>query len=253
MKFSVCLPAVFGKDDLPGALASIGEAGMDRYELWNWWEYDMEALEKVQWEKGFAPGALCTRFISLTDPACLDEYMEGLKATVELCKKLGCERIISQVGAEVPGVPREIQHRNIVEGIKKCLTIIEGTGITLLVEPLNTKIDHIGYYLWKASEGFEIVDEIGSPSVKMLYDMYHQYVMDDLNIDELTANIDKIGHIHVAGFPGRNEPLEGEIDYVPMFREILKTGYDGYFGLEYMALKDPVEGLKALQEAVRDL
>lgn len=253
MKFSVCLPAVFGMDDLPGALARIGEAGMDRYELWKWWENDIDALERVQNEKGFAPGAICTKFISLTDPACLDDYMAGLRETVAMCQRLGCKNIISQVGQELEGVPREKQHAQIVEGVKKCLPILEGTGVTLLIEPLNTRIDHIGYYLWKASEGLEIVREINHPSVKMLYDIYHQYAMDDLDVDELCENIDVIGHIHVAGYPGRHEPLEGEIDYVPIFKRACAAGYDGLFGLEYMAHNEPVEGLKAIQEATKDI
>lgn len=253
MKFSVCLPAVFGQSDLPGALARIGEAGMDRYELWAWWENDMDAIEKVQREKGFAPGAICTRFISLTDPACRDEYRAGLKESVEMCKRLGCKNIISQVGQEIEGVPREEQHRSIVEGVKACLDLLEGTDITLLIEPLNTRIDHIGYYLWKASEGLEIVREINHPNVRMLYDIYHQYAMDDLDVEELCGNIDVIGHIHVAGYPGRNEPLEGEIDYISIFKRVCAAGYKGLFGLEYNALKEPVEGLKAIKEAAKGI
>lgn len=253
MKFSVCLPAVFGMDDLPGALARIGEAGMDKYELWAWWENDMDALERVQREKGFVPAAVCTKFIPLTDAERHDEYREGLRETIAMCKRTGCKNIISQVGAEIEGVAREIQHRNIVEGVKKCLPDLEGTGITLLVEPLNTRIEHVGYYLWKASEGFEIVREIGHPSVKMLYDIYHQYVMNDVCVDEIKENIGLIGHVHVAGYPGRHEPLGSEIDYITLFREILSAGYDGLFGLEYHAVNNPVEGLKAIQEATKDI
>lgn len=78
--------------------------------------------------------------------------------------------------------------------------------LTLVIEPLNTKVDHPGYYLWRAAEAFDIVDEVEDDHVKVLYDLYHQAVMQDLRLYEIERNIDKIGHFHMAGCPGRHEP-----------------------------------------------
>jgi hydroxypyruvate isomerase len=253
MKFSVCLPAVFEKMPPAQALALSREAGMESYELWSWWDCDMDEILRAQRETGLRPAAILTPLISLTDPECRGEYIQGLKRTIDACRQLGCKSIISQVGSEIPGVTRRAQHESIVEGLRMCLPVLEGTGITLLIEPLNTRIEHKGYYLWSAGEGFEIVDEVGSPCVRMLYDIYHQYVMDDVDMSLIRENIVKIGHFHVAGYPGRHEPLGSDIDYMAIFREILDMGYDGAFGLEYMSAGDPVSGLKAILAATADM
>jgi len=124
---------------------------------------------------------------------------------------------------------------------------VEEAGITLVFEPLNTRIDHVGYYLWSLDEAFQIVEEVGSPNVKALIDLYHHYVMDDLDIDKIVANIHKIGHFHMAGFPGRHEPLiDSEVDYATVLGAIRKSGYAGAVGLEYFPVHSAAEGLKEL-------
>lgn len=124
------------------------------------------------------------------DPASRESYKDGLQKTSEVCKKLGCKTIISQVGQALENVPRALQHASIVDGLKESAAILEENDITLVFEPLNTKIDHPGYYLWSSAEAFEIEEEIGSSYVKELFDLYHQYVMDDLAVDEIVKNMD---------------------------------------------------------------
>ena len=253
MKFSVCLPAVFGNMPPAQALALSRDAGLGSYELWNWWDLDLDEILRTQQKTGLLPAAILTPLVPLTDPACRGEYIDGLKRTASACRYLGCRSIISQVGGEMPGVHRRRQHESIVEGLRMCLPVLEDAGLTLLIEPLNTKIDHIGYYLWSAAEGFDIVDEVASPSVRMLYDIYHQHIMEDIDMNEIRSNIDKIGHFHVAGYPGRHEPLGSDIDYIKIFREILDMGYDRAFGLEYMPGRDPVSGLKSILAVTKDI
>ena len=76
--------------------------------------------------------------------------------------------------------------------------------LTLVIEPLNTRINHPGYYLWSSGEAFQIVEEVGEDRIEVLYDLYHQYVMDDLVIEEIVKNIDKIGHFPGKRLYGRN-------------------------------------------------
>ena len=91
------------------------------------------------------------------------------------------------------------------------------------------------------------MEEVQDDHVKVLYDMYHQYVMGDLVVEEIVKNIDKIGHFHMAGYPGRHEPLmDCEIDYPRILRSIRESGYDGGIGLEYVPIHDAAEGLKVL-------
>lgn len=254
MHYSVCIPAVFNANPSSAALFSAAAAGFRRYEIWSWWDQDIDAYVKAQKENGLEIAAVCTFFISLTDPACREAYKDGLKKTIEVCKKLGCRTIISQVGQELENIPRTLQHESIVDGLKECAAMLEENDITLVFEPLNTKIDHPGYYLWSSAEAFEMEEEIGSSHIKVLFDLYHQYIMDDLSVEEIVKNIDKIAHFHVAGYPGRHEPLiDSEIDYKTILKAIKDSGYRGSVGLEYFPVYDAAEGLKTLQKELQAL
>ena len=120
----------------------------------------------------------------------------------------------------------------------------------LVIEPLNTYVDHAGYYLWSSDEAFQIVGEVNSPNIKVLFDIYHQQIMEGNIIPRIRKNINSIGHFHAAGSPGRHELDSGEINYPNIFEAIGEAGYTGYIGLEYFPLKDAVEGLKKLSGKV---
>ncbi len=243
MKVSICVDALyFGKDIYKG-LEEIKECGYDNFEIWCWWDKDIDRLIEVKKQLGMTLTACCTRFVSLVDPSQRDEYKKGLEASIKVAKKLECKKLISQVGNDT-GKSREEQHRALVEGLKECVQMLEENDITLVVEPLNTRVDHEGYYLWSSDEAFQIIDEVGSPNVKVLYDIYHQQIMEGDLLRRIIPNISKIGHFHAAGNPGRNELYYGELEYKRIFEEIGKTAFDGYIGYEYFT-KDPVaEGLR---------
>ena len=250
MHYSVCIPAVLGGKKLEEAMTAIKEAGFAHYEFWSWWDQDVDAIAAAQARTGLKPAALCTFFIPLTEPERREEYIEGLKKTIEVAKKLGCPTLISQLGNDT-GAPRSQQHASIVEGLRACTPLLEEAGLVLTIEPLNTLVNHPGYYLTSSIEGFEIVREVGSPNVRLLYDIYHQQIMEGQLIANSTANIDLIGHFHAAGNPGRHELLlPNEIHYPSVFAALKSSGYTGAIGLEYAPVGNPVEGLKALLQTV---
>lgn len=249
MRFSVSVGAVFQKLNMIGAMKAVRTAGLDAVEFWGWWDQDIAAIRACKRDEGLQIAALCTRFISLVDPQRRRAYIDGLKETIDVALELGCPNIISQVGDELPGVSREEQHKCLVEGLAQCAPLLERAGVTLVFEPLNTLVDHRGYYLYSADEAFLIEREVASPRVKVLYDIYHQQIMDGNLIARIGANIASIGHFHAAGNPGRHELEIGEIHYPSVLRAIDAAGYDGYVGLEYMPLHDPAEGLRALAAA----
>ncbi len=246
MKYSVCLAALFNGKDPYESLKTIKGLGIDTFEFWVWWDTDLSPYYKAKEVLRMEISCFCTKFFSLTDPSSRSQYIEGLKASIKTAKDLGVHKLISQVGNALPGVSNADQRLSIVEGLKACVPILEDSGITLLLEPLNTLVDHKGYYLTSSEEAFEIHDEVASPYVKILFDIYHQQIMEGNLISRITKNIEKIGHFHVAGNPGRHEPDSGEINYREIFKAIDKAGYDEYIGLEYFPLRDPEEGLKNL-------
>ena len=244
MNYSVCIDSVLPGKTAAEALKCVRESGLGYYEFWTWWNRDCDELLQAQKETGVKPVAMCTKFISLTDASRRKEYIEGLKGTIAVCDMLGCKTIISQVGAELKGVSREEQHQSIVAGLKACRSMLEDHGITLAVEPLNTRIDHPGYYLTAAREAFEIVDEAGSPWVKVLYDLYHQHISEGIDLPLILHRLEQIAHFHIAGYPGRHEPLEpNEIDYPTILKAIGDKGYQRFAGLEYFPVKEAKKGL----------
>jgi len=244
MKISICIEALFNGQDFVDSMEKISAIGIRNYEFWTWWDKDLKAIKDANEKFGLNTVAFCTKFISLVDPYKREEYIAGLRESIEAASFLGCKRLITQVGNN-NGYSRKIQHKSIVDGLKACVPMLEEAGIVLLVEPLNTYVDHPGYYLSSSFEGFEIIDEVGSPNVRLLFDIYHQQIMEGNIIRNFTANVDKIGHFHAAGNPGRHELYFGEINYREVFKAIDESGYNGFIGFEYFPLEDPLKGIKA--------
>jgi hydroxypyruvate isomerase len=112
----------------------------------------------------------------------------------------------------------------------------EAAAITVVVEPLNTLVDHAGYFLTGADEGAAIIRAVDSPAVRLLFDIYHQQVTEGNLSARLEAYRDLVGHIHVAGVPGRRDPGHGEINYPFLMDQLRRWPYEGYVGLEYRPL-----------------
>ena len=241
---SVCIDAVLGESSIENAVATVASTGLTAIEFWGWWDKDLSLLESAVQRHGLAISACCTKFISLVDPALRLEYLSGLRASIEAAKRLNCKTLISQVGDFLHGVPRDEQHECLVGGLKAAAEMLAGSGVTLVIEPLNELVDHAGYYLIRSDEAFEIIDEVGSEDVKVVFDIYHQQISEGNVIANITDNISKIGHFHAAGNPGRHELTVGELHYPSIFDAIKSTPYQGYVGLEYWPVKDPAEGLK---------
>ena len=253
MFYSACIPALFGGKSAREALAAASDAGLKHYEFWGWNEEQIASFAEAQAEFSMTPVAMCTTFHELTDPNGREAYVEGIKKTIPACKKLGCKNIISQVGPERSDISRQAQHESIVAGLKAAAPYVEEAGLILVFEPLNIRVDHVGYYLWSAEEAFQIQEEVGSPNVKVLLDLYHQAVMDDLDVDQIVANLHRIGHFHMAGHPGRHEPLiDSVVDYQTILGTIRKAGYTEAVGLEYMPVYPAAEGLKTLYAQLQE-
>ena len=128
--------------------------------------------------------------------------------------------------------------------------MLEQAGITLVFEPLNDLIDHVGYYLVRSEQAFAIVEQVASERVKVVFDIYHQQISEGNVIRNLKENIGRIGHFQAAGNPGRNELTRGELNYAEIFREIRESDYDGFVGLEYWPLDDVEVGLREAAKLV---
>lgn len=246
MRLCVPIPCFFSKMDFSAAIHKVRELGFDAAETYNWKTMDLDAVRAACEETGVELLSMCTTEFRMTDPACRDLWLAGLQESCEAAVRVGAKRLITQVGPDT-GAPREEQHASIVAALREAKPILEATGITIMIEPLNTLVNHPGYYLWSAVEGFEIVREVDHPLIKVVYDIYHQQVMEGNIIPNITNNLDCIAHLHSAGHPGRHELQYGENDYKVIFAAVDKAGYTGSCGLEYSPLLDPVESLREVR------
>ena len=244
LKPSVCIDAVLGDLSVTDAAAVVKSTGIEAFEFWGWWDKDLDEVLAARDANGLTIAACCTKFISLVDPTTRAAYLKGLEESIAAAQKLNVKTLISQVGDFRPGVPREEQHVCLIDGLKAAAPMLEAADITLTIEPLNELVDHAGYYLIRSDQAFEIIDEVSSPNVKVIFDIYHQQISEGHLIHNITQYIDRIAHFHAAGNPGRHELGNGEINYPKIFSAIQETDFDGYVGLEYWPLTEPASGLR---------
>lgn len=243
MRLCVPIPCFFPEMSVPDAIREVGRLGFDAAEIYGWRGLDPAAVRSACEEAGVELLSMCTTEFRMTDPALRSAWIEGLRESVAAAKAMGVGRLITQVGPDT-GAPRTQQHESIAAALREAKPILEEAGVTLMIEPLNTLVDHPGYYLTTAAEGFALVREAGSPSIRLVYDIYHQQIMEGNIIPSITKNLDCIAHLHAAGHPGRLELQHGESDYRVIFSAVDAAGYAGACGLEYWPKMDARESLR---------
>jgi len=241
MKLSVCINSVTGELSRTDAMRLSKKLGYTAVEFWEGGDNpDFKEWKPTLDETGLT--VACMGMVGgLVDSANRSAVLEATEKSIESAKFLGAKCIIATTGQELEGVSRDVQRQNIVDNLKAVAPLFKGTGLTLVLEPLNTLVNHQGYYLARSEEAFDILREVNCPNIKLLYDIYHQQITEGHLITTIQDNIDLIGHFHLAGNPGRGEPYFGEINYKEVFTAIDAAGYDGYAGLEYWAKVDSVE------------
>ena len=138
---------------------------------------------------------------------------------------------------------------NCIVGLKRLAPLAEKHGVTLCLELLNSKVDHKDYQADSTSFGAAVVKGVGSPRVKLLYDIYHMQIMEGNVVDTIKANLGHIGHFHTGGVPGRNEIDETqELNYRRVAQVIADSGYAGYLAHEFVPRRDPMASLRQAAE-----
>jgi len=177
-----------------------------------------------------------------------DKFEADFKNNITAAAEAGAPNVITLSGTR-KGMPDDQGMDNCVAILKRVAPIAEDKGITICLELLNSKVNHPDYMCDHTAWGAEVCKRVGSPRVKLLYDIYHMQIMEGDIIRTIRQNIQYIGHFHTAGNPGRHEFDDTqEMNYAGIAKAIVDLGYTGYFSHEYSPLKDP---LKSLDEALR--
>jgi hydroxypyruvate isomerase len=194
----------------------------------------------------------------LNNPRHHEEIFEATKHVIDLCAEHGVPNVIAFTGYRwldpadpaSPEIPLDKGADNTVRGLRELAAYAAPRNVTLVLEHLNTRDDshpmkgHPGYQGDDIDYCAEIIRRVESPNAKLLFDVYHVAIMNGDVIRRLRRYADLIGHIHVAGVPGRAE-LDGtqEINYPAVMRAVVDIGYQGYVGLEFIPTRDPDVGL----------
>jgi hydroxypyruvate isomerase len=138
---------------------------------------------------------------------------------------------------------------NCAAGLKQIMPVAEEHGVTVCMELLNSTVDHPDYQCDHTEWGVELVERVGSPRFRLLYDIYHMQIMEGDVIRTIRNHHDAIAHYHTGGVPGRNEIDDTqELHYPAIVRAIAETGYEGYIGQEFVPTAD--DSLQSLREAI---
>lgn len=248
MKLSVCVDMMFSYCDFYERFAEVKKCGINTIEFWKWTNKDIEKITDSKIDVSIFNIDSSDEQLSydlsrgILNDGRVDDFLKALEESIPVYKQLNAKAMIVLIGEN-----KEYNEENVLKCLMAAKPVVEKEGVTLIIEPLNN-IDRSGYSMSYAKPVFELLRKVGSPNIKMLYDIYHQNMMGDFSLAEVRRNIDIIGHFHVADAPGRHEPGTGKVDYVYIISEINKLEYDGYIGLEYRATKPDGETLGFIEE-----
>lgn len=187
----------------------------------------------------------------IKDKAVLEMLAGRFKTAVETGKRTGCQWTLAVPGRYNQRLDWDYQTANVVENLKRMAAICEPSGLVIVLEPLNPK-DHPGLFLTKMAQAYQIARAVGSPSVKILDDMYHQQITEGNIIPNIDACWDELAAFHIGDSPGRREPGTGEMNYRNIFKHIHGRGYTGVLCCEHGVSRKGLEGEKAFLAAYRD-
>ena len=189
------------------------------------------------------------RPVSIVDPAHRETFLGDIKNAIVYAKKLDIQNVSVTSGLSAAGKTYEQQWASLTEGVKRAADLIAEAKLTLLVEALNSIVDHQGCFLTSNVEALKLVKELNLPHVRLLFDLYHEQISRGNIIRTATEAAPFVKVFHVADNPGRNDPGTGEINYPNVYQAIKKTGYTGYIGMEYHPLADHLASFtKAVKE-----
>ena len=178
----------------------------------------------------------------------LAEFLKEIKASVEVARRVNAKWMTVVCGHVDLRIDPGYQTRNVVEALRRASEILEPHGLTMVLEPLNFR-DHPGLFLKEIPQAYQVCQAVGSPSCKILDDLYHQQIQEGNLIPNIDDAWEEIAYFQVGDNPGRKEPTTGEINYSNVFKHIHEKGYTGIVGMEHGNSKPGKEGELAVIEA----
>jgi len=178
-----------------------------------------------------------------------ETFLRECRQAVEIQARVNAQWCTVVCGDVHPRLAPGYQFANVVDTLRMGAEILEPTGLTMVLEPLNPLRDHPGQWLTRVPQAYSVCRAVDSPSVKILDDLYHQQITEGNLIPNIDQAWSEIGYIQVGDHPGRREPGTGEINYQNVFRHLHRKGYTGIVGMEHGNSQGGRDGERAVIDA----
>jgi hydroxypyruvate isomerase len=239
-------------------LAIAADAGIQSveliYEHEDWSDADAAKYKRIVNSYGMHMDTILAsrdwvkRPVALVNPAHRDAFLADVRHAIAWAKRLDVPQIILMSGNIQPGMTHEAQYASLVESAKRATDLAEAAEVTLIIENLNSKVNHPGYFLTSAAEALKAVKEVDHPRFRFLYDLYHEYVQNGDPMAIMKEAEPYVAVYHVADAPGRHDPGTGEMKWIDLYTAIGKSTYAGYIALEYLPV--PPDQVSSLIQSV---
>lgn len=255
---SACIEPMYGELPFLERFQAAKEDGFEFVEFWSWTDKDLDAVKAAADSAGIGiAGFNGDAGLSLVDPSQKEDYLAFLRRSVEAAKKVGARSVTIHSnglgeGGRVVDPYDSLSHTvklcAMFDTLRTCAEIAGNAGIDMNLEPLNITTDHVGNFLTTTRMAAELTRLIGSPRLRVLYDVYHMQLNEGSLCDNILAYGDQFGHVHVADAPGRHEPGTGEINYPKIFSCLERAGYRGLIGYELIPETTTKNAVRAIMK-----
>lgn len=185
----------------------------------------------------------------LDKPDVREGFLKDVRNAVEVSKRVNAKWCTVVPGCHDERLDWDYQTANVIDNFRRCAEICEKTGLVMVMEPLNNRRDHPKLFLTRIAQAYAICRGVNSPSVKILYDMYHQQITEGNIIPNIDLAWSETAYFQVGDNPGRKEPTTGEMNYLNIFKHIHSKGFKGIVGMEHGNSKRGREGEQAVIDA----
>jgi hydroxypyruvate isomerase len=216
-----------------------------------------EALAKNDMQMGVYVSGMAKNFWSAkpvfsgNDQNARDAFLSLVKSQVETAKRANAKWTTVVPGFIDPRLPMGFQTANIIELLHHVCDIFEKHDLTMVLEPLNTRVNHPDIFLRTVDQAYALCTAVNRPQCKILFDIYHEQIQSGNIISTIDAAWDHTAYFQVGDNPGRKEPTTGEINYKNIFSHLHKKGFDGIVGMEHGKSQKGLAGEKSLIESYK--
>lgn len=234
---------------LEDRMAAAAAAGFRKVEIFTTANRDVPSLKAALATTG------CELYATVTDPRIQlviadqhERFREMFAQAAAEAAELGAGRIVVPSGSAVPYMKRPVQLGIVASAITSVVPVAEAHGLTIMLEPVNTRVDHPGVLFGMTEDAVAVIELVNSPRVRLLYDLYHSITEREDPFEVLPKVAHLVEHIQIADAPGRGEPGSGAIDWAAMLGLIGQVGYKDVLGLECSPTRATAEALAMIRQ-----